>query len=187
VYEDNIEYAAGRLDGTIVMLKGEPIYVKEVLDNGDLIYSPLAAPDTDYLTALSELDVVGQNQLGYVNYGGSAYYLMRKPIRGDWRQGLRMANLAFAGEEGFGRLPFRELRQTILGQYPSFEEAIDLVKDEHWERCAFSRGFAVNRSGSLLYKQRIVGSYDKIVTLMEHYKYLTEYLEEVLETGYAKN
>lgn len=187
MYEDNLDYARGRLEGTVVMLFGEPIEVKEIDYDGAVRVRRLKDPDEYFYCNLSDLDLVGQNKLGYVNYGPGAYYLMRKPLRNDWRQGLRMSNVCFQGEEGFGRFPFNELRDTILGNYPSFVEASGRINSGPCYRVAFSRCFALGDGNKIYYKQRLVGSYDKIVTLFEHFKYLTEHLEEILEVNYEKN
>lgn len=184
MYEDNLEYAEGRLRHTVVMLRGEPVFIRDIVSGDEVFFSYLKEMEETYECSLSDLDVFGQNKLGYVNYGDSAYHLVRKPVRNDWRQGIRMANLTFTGEEGFGNLPWLPLRNTILGSYPNFEEAVKVVERGHF-KCAFSRNFAVGMHHTLFYKERPVGSYDKIVTLREQFKYLTEYLHEVLEGEHA--
>jgi hypothetical protein len=183
MYSDNIPYAKQRLENTIVMYQGEPITILGIDEDAEVTFCYLK--NGDGRTAhLDELDLVGQNKLGYVNYGLGSYHVVRKPMRNDWRQGIRMGNLTFSGDEGFHRIPNKEFRDTILGIYPSFATAKKLIKDGY-QKVAFSRNFAINSAGQLLYKDRIVGTYDILAKLEGKFNYLTESLNDLLEGNYA--
>lgn len=184
MYSDNIEYARTRLLGTVVMLDKEPVLVEDI--DMDCETEILYLKDGSHSTChVDDLDVVGQNKLGYINYEGYSYHMVRKPLRNDWRQGLRMGNMVFTGEQGFYEVPSFQLRATILGLYPTFQQAAEGVLGGHARKTAFSRHFAVNDEGYVLYKERTVGKFDKLIDLQEKFKYLTEYLNEVMEVGYA--
>lgn len=184
MYSDNISYARNRLVGTIVMHKGEPVNILQIDLDGDTHFQYLL-DETQDCCFVDDLDLVGQNKLGYVNYNGHSYHLVRKPLRHDWRQGLRPGNVAFSGEEGFHAFPNKALRNTIVGNYPKFQEALDKVTKGKLNRVAFSRNFALDRDKSLHYKGRVVGSFDKLINLQERFKYLTESLNDILEGNYA--
>jgi len=183
MYSDNIPYARQRLENTIVMYKGEPITILGIEDNAKVVFYYLK-DEQPGAAHLDKLDLVGQNKLGYVNYGASSYHVVRKPMRNDWRQGIRMGNLAFSGDEGFHRIPYKEFRDTILGVYPPFATAKALIKGGQ-QKVAFSRNFAINSAGQLLYKDRIVGTYDILAKLEGKFNYLTESLNDLLEGNYA--
>jgi hypothetical protein len=184
MYSDNLEYARQRLNGTIVMYDKEPVLV-EAIDKSSVVTFIYLVDGSVSTADLDNLDLVGQNKLGYVNVGDSSYHVVRKPLRGDWRQGIRMANLAFTGREGFNRIPHKAFRNTIVGEYPPFDEAVDKLK--YRDKVAFSRDFAVGAENKFFYREMHVGSYDKLVSLHERYKYLTEYLNDILEGNYAFN
>ena len=180
MYSDNIEYAANRLEGTIVMLEGEPIRVDSVLDCGTVEFRYLNSGLSGECD-LDDLDLVGQNNLGYVNINNTAAHLVRVPMREDWRQGIRMANLSFSGDEGFHDLPWKELRETILGIFPSFTKAKHMVTEEGYDKVAFSRHFAVDSDSNILYKERVVGKFGFMVELADKFRYLYEHLNSVVE------
>jgi hypothetical protein len=184
MYSDNIEYARGRLIGTIVMYQGEPVHIEDIKEDGTTVFKLLKTMDIN-ICFVDDLDLVGQNRLGYVNYEGTSYHVVRKPLRHDWRQGIRAANIVFSGPEGFYELPYAELRHTILGIYPTFQEAAERVSGGMARKCAFSRNFALGEGNQLFYKEKWVGSYDKLVMLQEKFKYLTESLNDIMEGNYA--
>ena len=184
MYSDNIDYARGRLTGTIVMYDKEPILILEIFDDASTLFRYLLNGEEGECH-VDDLDLVGQNKLGYVNYNLTSYHLVRKPLRNDWRQGLRMGNMAFTGPEGFYELPSKQFRKTILGIYPTFQQAAEGVSGGVWEKCAFSRNFALAQGGRLYYRERWVGKWDKMAELQERFKYLTESLNDLMEGNYA--
>lgn len=183
MYSDNVDYARGRLTGTIVMYDKEPVLILEVFDDAHASFRYLAGGEGE--CHLDALDLVGQNRLGYVNYNQTSYHLVRKPMRNDWRQGLRMGNMAFTGPQGFYELPSIEFRNTVLGIYPTFQQAAERVSGGIWEKCAFSRNFSLGEEGRLYYRERWVGKWDKMAELQEKFKYLTESLNDIMEGNYA--
>jgi hypothetical protein len=187
MYNDNVEYASQRLTGTIVRVGEVPVYVSSVTktrQEGIICkIHDLQEPDADGDGKFVSVDTLNLKPvpLGYINYGVSCYYLVRKPMRNDWRQGLRRGNSAFVGEEGFFELPYQELSQTILGKYPKVRDALALVETRRKDKVAFSRDFAVGHYKTLHYKGRCVGTFDKQPALDKKYFYLNEYLQETLD------
>lgn len=180
MYSDDYEYANSRLTETIVRLNGEPVY----------IYKVMAGMKTDYTT----LDNMGEMKrcltgeldlkpvpLGYCNYNKAACYLTRIPMRRDWRQGLRRGNFASLSGTNADRIPYEALRQCILGDYPSFEGAVEAVKK--LSSIAWHRHWAIDNKGQVLYKggTHPVGVLDNgQVVLASKYHYLKEALKESL-------
>jgi hypothetical protein len=89
----------------------------------------------------------------------------RVPIR-KWKQGLNLENLAIDHTK-YGlkimdfKFPSYELGLTIRGIFPTLEDALKLMKDKKYTKCAFTRNWAVDKVGSLLFRGRIVGKFHK--------------------------
>lgn len=161
MYYDDPEYAARRLNGTLVRhINGNPFFVSEVFREGDT----LMCRGEDYVKGtpesydLREIDLTPV-PLGYVNItGGKAVYVSRKPMRRDWRQGLSPVSLVVHGDGGkFSN--FKLLMQPILKQYPSFAKCLEGIGKRN--TFAFSRDFALaNREGvtRIMYHQYEVGT-----------------------------
>ena len=168
---DTQEYAESRLLGTFVRHKGEVVEVVGV--SGDL-KCMVSTSDSEFVVPLEDLNLESM-PLGYSNLNGVATYLSRIPMRRDWRQGVRAANI-----EGL----IGGLRESLggLGPHPSFKEALQLTRTGGATSVAFSEWFKVCRYGEVVYKDRftvgeVVG--DKVV-LTERFKHLKELLNESL-------
>lgn len=178
--KDDLDYINGRLTGTIVSYKSEPIYVNSVgrTDDGDIEVNYLYLKDTGkkLKAYIDEIDM-RPVKLGYMNFDGrDCIWLCRIPKRA-WKQGLTNDHVS----NGIGAnisltdhlIP---LRNTILGIYPTLEEA---SKSRH--KIAFSRNFAIKKD-EIFYKDfDCVGYYrEGKASLKDRFLYLREYLEEVL-------
>lgn len=185
MYTDDIDYASTRLKNTIVRIEEEPFMVDNIIrdDDGDIaaVGTFLKDANQGVLCKVEHLNLEPV-KLGYVNFDDNSFYVVRKPIRNDWRQGLRLGNAVFIGNQGFYEFPFKELRDTILNNYPSLRVAHEMCITGYYKAVAFASDFAVNKS-DLFYKSRKVGSMDKIPTLLPQYQYLNEYLQEVCDAN----
>lgn len=182
MYDDDIEYIRGRLVGTVLRIGKEPVLIQ-----GAKSYRGKVKIAAEYLLTGVGVEV-GSDEvnfesppLGYVNYRKDSYYLVRKPMRNDWKQGIRPGNVAFVNQEGFYDFPHKELGSTILGLYPKFIACKDLIDNNNFEKVAFSRDFALGKDSLFWYKGLVVGSYKEIVTLDKDFEYLNEYVTEVLD------
>jgi hypothetical protein len=179
MYEDNLDYARQRLLKTLVRVGKDPFFVETISARG-VVQGILISEDEDTIAEVKMKDLnLEPVPLGFVNINKDVVFAVRKPMRRDWRQGLRLGNMAFLTRQGFDRFPFRQLRNTILNNYPSLHD----IKHIHLKTCkrvAFSRNFALDREGQLWYKgDNIVGRYDNLFELDPQYKYLNEHLQEV--------
>lgn len=153
---DTAEYARTRLIETIVRYQGRPVMVMNCEQNGEEIlvhFNEIMDDHPPDVRPLKEFDL-DPVPLGYVNFSARATYVTRMPMRKDWRQGMRMSNIADVNGMNPTRMPFRVLGKTIMGDFPTFHRALEGVtrKSKPAESMAFSRDFAVTSEGTLQYK-----------------------------------
>lgn len=180
MYSDDYEYANSRLIETIVRLKSEPVYVYGVTAGMRVQYSTLEDMTTVNFCQVEELNLKPV-PLGYCNYNKQACYLSRIPMRRDWRQGLRRGNFASLSGANADRIPYEVLRQCILGDYPTFPAALEVVK--RVKSIAWHRHWAIDSEGRILHKgsQVPVGVLEGgDIVLASKYQYLKEALKESL-------
>jgi hypothetical protein len=182
MYNDDIDYARGRLVDTIIRDGDEPIMITALnYDEGDIWAQGYYLKDNEELTIPLHKLNLESCPLGYVNSQGNAVYCMRKPMRHDWRQGIRSANLEWKGSVQFRELPLKDLRNTIVGDYPDLKEVRRRLKLVRTSKVAFSRDFALGEDQAIYYKEMKVGSYEVAINLYERFKYLIEYVTEVCD------
>lgn len=180
MYGKDYEYAHSRLSETIVRLKGVPVYVHNVRHGMKVQFSDLDAMDDIQECHIDEFDL-HPVPLGYCNYNKLASYLSHVPMRRDWRQGLRRGNFVSLSGIDANRIPYESLRQAILGDYPTFNAAVEAASKV--KSIAWHRHWAINVNGQVLYKGgvRPVGKIENgQVVLDSRYMYLTEALKESL-------
>lgn len=167
---DEAEYASSRLKETIVRLKtGIPIQILSIRGVNEVVYSNLATSDNGVCT-LQDLNI-DPVPLGYCNIKTYCSYLVRMPMRQDWKQGLRSNSLRdVAGRRV--EVSYSYLVDTILGKFPSFKDAIDKMTTKSKnpfntsvtkpKSVAFNRDFCIKEEGLLEYKGVfVVGTYTK--------------------------
>ena len=187
MYTDDIEYIRGRLVDTIVRYGDEPVMIDAISPSRGrfMVTCTYLKDDVQEVYPLSQFNLESA-PLGYINAHGEANYCVRKPMRHDWRQGIRAANLTFVSGDDTDHskevdLPLRPLRDTIVGEYPSFKEAQRRLKEDGDNLVAFSRDFALGKDKTIHYKGSKVGSYEGAINLYERFKYLIEYVTEVYD------
>jgi len=182
MYGDDWKYAGTRLNGTIVRTKdGVPVEVIRCSQDGAAIQELLS--DRAYMVQLGDLDV-SPVPLGYALTDDGLRYVVRKPMRRDWRQGLRSNNYAFIDEVGRvtknEKVSRKDLANCILGNYQTASECVKAT--EILPHAVFNRRWAIAK-GSLLYKNMVVGLVHLKpfveFELMEDFSWLKEELMEV--------
>ena len=166
---DTAEYATSRLSETVIMLDGIPQYIGKVVENkGRLMalhkkLSPMFGMIVDDYeeTDLDKFDL-SPVKLGFYNtIGQGLSYLGRTPLRNDWKQGLRMNSVKSMWGLDKKNITLPKLTNTIMGIYPTFEQAMEIVCNEGMPT-AFSRNFGLvrqNGEAHLVYKYfGVVGS-----------------------------
>lgn len=143
MYIDN-EYAGSRLIGTMVRHKGRAVQVNDVVDDLQcLVYDLLN--DNSYLVHLDELELKSP-PLGFVNGRGGCVYLSRRPMRRDWRQGVR-TNTVLKQTRYVGSINSTLIAQCILGKFPKVSTALTKLRVGIPE-VAISREFSLTRVGT---------------------------------------
>lgn len=175
--KDDIDFIRKRLEGTIIMYDDEPVYVN-VIERmaGDVAL--IVTRISDDIVEKASLDKFDFRpvSLGYINRARSgASWLARAPIRA-WQQGLSQANVTSTngGVDIWDNRKY--LRDTILGNYPTLQEA-----SKSKVKKAFSKDFAIE-GNDIHYKDRdVIGVYEKDkIVLKDRYIYLSEYIQEVV-------
>ena len=178
MYGNDWEYAHSRLQGTIVRLGEEPVFVHGVQPGMKALLAKLEDIYTDFYVNANELNLVPV-PLGMCNFSNTISYLSRIPLRRDWRQGLRRENFK-SSNINHALIPPEVLSQVIKGQYPSFEEALKKATDAGIS-VAWHRNWALSHDGKLFYKRDKVGTSKGGVLLLDKpFQYLAEALEEAV-------
>jgi hypothetical protein len=188
MYSNDYEYARTRLEGTIVreLKTGEPVYVHSISQEGVCLVAYLKNGDLGLADSHIHLDDINCKPvpLGYVNTHTRATYLMRMPLRRDWKQGLRAANCLSSGRNVFN-ICNKALRNCIKNEYPSFKEVVaELIGTQHrgMKIKAFHRHWAISSNGLLLYRNlQEVGIISRGKPLLKtQFNYLKESLSEIV-------
>lgn len=152
MYEDNLDYASGRLLNTFLQHNGEAIYVTNISPDDDFVPSASVLYSDGRVRAiplkeLSHLPI----PLGYVPQTTSHYYLERLPRR-KWKQGIHQENtVCIRKDGGQGGIEFSMLQALVKGNYAPKEEAIA-------KGGAFSPSFFVHKkTDTLWYRGQFVG------------------------------
>lgn len=181
--------ANARLGGTLVLYKGEPVHVYEVVGNSAKDFAAVIVPLTnnakDQVVPLDkDLFDFRPVPLGYCNYLADAIYLSRIPRR-QWKQGLHVGILeATVNGKRYGKFNTATicLADTVRGKYPSLSDAFNTCEKDRMNSCAFSRLFSINKNRILTYKGRDkVGYFDsklKTFKLEEDFFFLKELVQE---------
>lgn len=183
MYYKDVEYARGRLKNSVVNLDyGKPVYVIEI-ESSDEVIVQFLREESRARVNLKDLDLTPV-KLGWVNCKGHVIYAARVPIRGVWRQGLCKDNVKLLAPSSIHarcNIPSPELGETIVGNYPTFKQALASIKTT--TGIAFSRNWALSGT-NLLYKGRVVGTYvDGKLSLNRQNEYLEDVLQEDAGVG----
>jgi hypothetical protein len=199
----DIDMAQRYLSESVITLAGEPALIIDVegrgVKDGWKVHTRLLSdPDCGRVIYLPNDDIdMNPVELGMSNYRSfdhyQAFIIQRAPVRA-WKVGLARNNMRTLSLRRGGQAPVNgrdlllssSLRDTVLGQYPTYEEAKALLSDET-SSCAFSRRFAVSGDGNLYHTMATdaVGIHEGggEPVLSNDYLYLHEVLEEDLKHG----
>lgn len=166
---ENADEIRMRLEGSIVLYDGDPVLIAQVsvpeLEDADEkarvhFYNLPINPNKKLATTRKYLSSrkfdLTPFKMGFANIGEKAYFISRAPVRQN-KQGLAagtcIINTIFGKpsnevvwntlirSEGFGKM--------VKGEYPSFEEASDTLKEDLVTSVAVSRSFALFKDDEL--------------------------------------
>lgn len=171
---------------TLVLYKKEPIYIKGISYENNLICETYGAKKALLLKPTdAEIDYTPV-PLGMCNYEDGAVFVSRVPKR-QFKQGLCYANLSVRrldgtpdryAQEGVMKRARTYIIDTIKGIYPSLDKAVEMI-DEGRNSVAFHRYFALTQKGDVHYKTERVGLYD-IASRQVIFLKGNEFLKEIL-------
>jgi hypothetical protein len=149
---DNVDYARQRLVETIITYKGKAhqvLDVKKARGNKPLVITSTEVLSGDIINDDIDNYDLTPVKLGFVNANEAVGYIVRKPMRNDWRQGLRAQQvyIPYASSPNFF-VDFRDVARTIEGIFPTIEEIYEQEKPMR----AFSRDFSMNKAGEIYYR-----------------------------------
>lgn len=159
--------ATMRLDGTICRYKDVPYYISVSAERNKVNLHDLGKGNK-ILETVKYTDPEFSYKpfpLGYINYYEEAYYMARSPDRRQ-KQGL-CHNLIRFRNKGPGGSWFasKEMKATILGDYPTLGECLDTVYSGKSKKLAFHRYCAIERLNvsnvDLMFRDRKVGFMNK--------------------------
>lgn len=166
-YDDIVQ----QYQGTIVLFKGKPVYVKSV--DGDKVCNilDLGTQKLSKEPFSFEHFKPPTMRMGLVNIANTVVMVSRQPYRkmqvGISGQNMHVTppevrqdeNNQYTAIKKVRQLAGKELYNTIVGDYPSFEKALDTVsKLEVNGAVAFDRQFAITSNREILYKTQKVGT-----------------------------
>lgn len=181
-----------KIQSTVVLHKGIPVYVQDVYGAAKkVLYIPLNKKNADVKEEIFSDDFSPPTErIGMVNVHGTVVYVTRMPHR-RYSLGLTQNNLVierlkvkynFAGYDGASghikSLHSVELGRAILGKYPSFQKACKMVRQEEGA-VAFDRQFCVDSEGYIHYKTAKVGLVNnKKIVFAKGFEHLTKMLSK---------
>jgi len=178
---DDAQYAATRLNNTVVLLKRKPIYVIRVLhDLRALVTYDFVNNSNAFKVDCSKLNCVAFN-LGYINKEFKCEYLSRRTLRHDWRQGLRPNNVHTTGVA----VHHKDIAQALRQRYPTFEEVVAKIAQGEVASRAWCQDFALTSAGVVRWRYENVGKLNGRgdIALDNNYKFLKAQLMEVTNGG----
>lgn len=168
---DELDDVRMRLEGTMVLYGGQPVYVEGVdannflscIDPFAMDEPPKRYPVTDEAFEFRDIP------LGYTNYNGQVASYSSRTANRQYKQGLNARNVKLgAGFRGrFNEAEnLRQVARLITGS--SLRTFQDCVENKRYRKLAFSRNFALGRDGQIFYREMPVGLYDERMGAMFH-------------------
>lgn len=183
----NVAYAQSRLVGTVVRVKGKAAYIDQI--------TAKRISYIDWVTGgaeeakIEDMDITPV-PLGYCNTMKVTPYLVRYPVRQDWKQGLRHKTLKTICNHDIKviseMIPWADVFKTINGEFPKFEEVLKIIHDNKGDirSMAYSRDFAIYADKTVWYKEQFaigtvedIDATDGIVSIKEEFEWVRDAFE----------
>lgn len=151
----------------VVMYKNKPVYIQAVTPKGVVLYTDLITQKLGETVFTMKAFSSPLRRLGYVNVGLYCGYVVRNPVR-KFFMGLSRGNTVVqvptvdyrvdvgALMASVKSLSTVEVGRALLDIYPTFKQACTQVKS-FGGVCAFDKQFAIHETGTVFYKNVIVG------------------------------
>ncbi len=154
----------------VIFYKNKPIFIEQILPNYEVAVRDLLAQKRLNIKFNLKDFSNPVRRIGFININKSVVYCYRTPVR-KFKAGLCESNIRINlidVEYPFGReqtrakirsLYFHEVGEALVNSYPTFKEAIELIKLGYCA-VAFDKQFAIDNRYHIWYKTQIVGSFD---------------------------
>lgn len=152
---DNLEDARSKLMGTYCLYNDKAVNVKGVniapgqhADTGVyVVYGTYMTSGKEFNCSLDDPKFnCSDFNIGYVNRHTSAAWFYRNPAK-QYKQGLRYDQVGLkCSNRQYGMMDFKSgkaVAAMLENTYPSFQEAVKLLKDQEANIIAFHRNFAM--------------------------------------------
>lgn len=174
--------------GTLVLYKGQPVLFKSIThERVAILFVLLHGKDIRVKFVLNDFGAP-RGRIGFVNHGGSASYVIRRPRR-QYAVGVTRANSDIkllpyldVNRREIIRKDLREfnnkaVHSAMMNDYPKFSEALERAKETNGA-CAFDKQFAIGFDNRVWYKESYVGKLPegkksmKDIVFPKEYEYL---------------
>lgn len=184
---DTVAYAKSRLYDTMIRCKGQPVWVVGAggKDSEIILEVKNVSDGHVYVVMLKDCDL-DPVPLGYINFDGAATYVMRAPMRRDWKQGLRTLNMVDPNGNNVRGIRWERVVSTILNKFPTFDKCLEVVNSPLTGIVsrAYARDFSV-RKETLEYKGLLevgfINSDNGSVTLKNNMSWVREAFDISME------
>lgn len=167
-YEDMVNL----YQGTVVLYKEEPAYVKRIAENKDINLYLIVSQKTVVCKNIEDIKPPSK-RIGYVNVDKTVFYLERLPVR-KYQVGISTSNLkinpildlnenARDSYATIAKLQHKGLGEAMLGIYPSLKSAKEFLS-KNAGFVAFDHQFCINEKHEVYYKNTKVGQCARAVT-----------------------
>lgn len=176
---------------TTAMYKGVPIYIEEIPSRHDMVGVNLSSGKRlDFKFKHGDL-LPPDGHVGFVNYRGHAVYVKRCPRR-IYHVGLATGNItAVVVPAAIGVrvsestiLRTKSIADSMIGIYPTLEEALEQLEQGAVRAVAFNKQFAIAKDKSIYYKTSHVGVYKNNRIVFQQGK---EFLNNLFRSEDVKN
>lgn len=179
---------------SLVDFKGLLVYITSITEDGFTCFNLETQQTENHKSKYDDLKAP-QSRLGYVNFGNVCGFVSRVPAR-VYKVGLARDNIrsSFEGlpvpnaerkflQELIMSLTSPAFVKTFKNEYYSLSEVIEML-DKGASAVAFDRQFALTQENILVYKGRIVASFDRKEKTFE-FDDRERYLESILYRSLA--
>lgn len=177
---------------TLISYKGEVCYVSNIGQDSVLLERLVDGKELIVKFDFSLFKSISA-RIGYMNTGCTSLYATRRPLR-QYQQGWNSQLFSFlsnAGDEtsmaernkalhDINSMNSRTWLNAINGIYPTFQEALEKVKQHHFS-VAFDKQFAVSKHNEVFYRSAQVGRVDGDTVEQIVWDAGKEYLASVLK------
>lgn len=200
-FYDSVDDGARRLSKTVVMHKGEPVWLQDVMglntdQQATISRLPLKiGKDLEVVSLVrDDFEIRQLPCLGYVDYKGSSYYIRRIPVRQGKQGYFEETTEIPVNHQGY--IPtFKQLISTtefvsmMMNKYPKFDKVFEeIIESDEETSKSFKKTFSLSMDDmsclALNYRGQKVAiannpkKYGPVFRLPKQFRYLTEELNE---------